>query len=672
MRYLVTNQNRLFESNEYKIIDIKTALELLNKENILGVDTETSGLDAHSKDILLLQIGTSEFQVAVDCTTVNILEFKSLLENKNKLFLFHNAKFDLQFLYKYGIIVYNIYDSFLVERLLWIGYPAGIHLLSLQSLCESYLDIYLDKSVRGEIFKGLTERVVVYGCRDVEFLLPLREKQLEQIKIKELERAVELENEFVRALAYIEWCGIKLDVDKWKAKMVTDKIKLEETTNALNKWVSDNFPNSEFCEINYQGDLFEGFDLTPKCKLNWQSSKQLIPFFEMLGYKLETKDKKTGEIKKSIEVKILERQGGISSILPIYLEYSSAAKIVSTYGQNIINQINSTTGRIHTNYNSLGADTGRLSSGGKDKETGKENMNLQNLPADAITRGCFVAEPGNKMICADYSAQESNIIACIADDKAMIDAINSGTDLHNLTAYMSFMEIPRDTKIADIKSKFKKLRDKSKKVEFAINYAGNANTIKENVGISIEDANNVYNNYMKGFKGVKKYQDFRRKEVIEKGYILINKIIGRKAFIYDYNTFLIPQKEIQSSPGYWEDYRRKKAAGVEDDLILNARKYARRKSTSEQQSVNYPIQGTAADMTKIAIIKLFNWIIDSNNFDIVLIVATTHDEIEVESPEEKSKLVASKVQECMETAGDIFCKQVKIKAIPEIADCWVH
>ena len=138
------------------------------------------------------------------------------------------------------------------------------------------------------------------------------------------------------------------------------------------------------------------------------------------------------------------------------MEYKAAEKLVGTYGQNVLNQINPVTGRIHTNFNQVGTDTTRLSSGGKDKENGIEYINFQNFPRDEETRACFVAEPGNKWISCDYSAQESRIIGELSSDKAILDLFNHGCgDMHSLVAKMAYPDIIGDCPIEEIKHKFK-------------------------------------------------------------------------------------------------------------------------------------------------------------------------------------------------------------------------
>lgn len=112
----------------------------------------------------------------------------------------------------------------------------------------------------------------------------------------------------------------------------------------------------------------------------------------------------------------------------------------------------------------------RLSCGGKDKQTGEEYVNLQNLPADAETRACFVAEPGNLWISADYQGQESRLIASIANDEAMIDLFNNGCgDVHSLVAKMAYPDIIGDCPVEDVKKNFKHWRQEAKGIEFGIN-----------------------------------------------------------------------------------------------------------------------------------------------------------------------------------------------------------
>lgn len=525
MIYLVTANRELFDNPSYEIIDVKRSLELLEPLKIIGFDTETEGLDCHTKRLLSMQFGCDEFQVVVDCSTIQPKFYKDLLESKDRLFLGWNLKFDGKFLLKHNIFVRNFYDGFLAEKLLWNGYPAGMHSLSLKSAGENYLGVELDKSVRGQIiYQGLTAETIEYAANDVKYLEAIVKKQREELQKKDLLGAIEVENQFLLPLTYMEFCGVKLDVDRWKAKMIEDQERERKAKAACDNWliemsekgkvdmghyyIGDERADDEdlkdlsalqrqaavnariwkpnvvdfsvlkkYIYRNLQGSLFDEngdipdnpFDTTPKVNLNWNSAKQLIPIFKMFGVTVEVEDKEKGGQKDSVDAKVLKPQKAKCSLIPLYIKYREAMKVTSTYGENFLKQINSATKRIHTNFSQLGADTTRITSGGKDRAAKVDYVNLLNLPSDDVTRRCFCAEKGNRWISIDYSGQETYLMASIADDKAIIKELEEGSgDIHSLTAYMSYPEIPRDTPIKDIKSQFHNLRQAAKGIEFAM------------------------------------------------------------------------------------------------------------------------------------------------------------------------------------------------------------
>lgn len=664
MIYLVTKQQSLWASNRYKVISAEEALELLAPLSVVELDTETMGLDPYTKELLTVQLGCAEFQVVIDCTSVDIHLFKEYMENPQRIFLGWNIKFDLKFLYHQRIIPMRVYDGYLAEKLLWLGYPAGMHEMSLKAASINYLGVDMDKSVRGKIIQtGLTEDVIVYAAGDVSYLGKIRDKQLIELEKKGLLKAIDFENEFVKCLAYIEYCGAKLDVDKWKIKMVTDLNNLEKYEAELNEWVEESEYSSKYCSVNIQGDLFNGFDTKPRCHINWTSSQQVIPLFEELGLNLKVLDKKTKHYKKSVDIKVVEPQASKSPLIPIYIKYKKAAIIVNTFGQKFLNLINPVTGRIHANFNQLGTDTGRLSS---------TEPNLQNLPHDAQTRACFVSDKGNRWISADYSGQESYLMASMANDEAMLDElINGSGDLHSLTAKMVFQQIPRDMPLKDIKKNFKDLRQEAKGYEFCFNYGGQDSTLIRNYGLDAKRAKEIYENYMSGFAGLKRYQDFRRVDVMRKGYILLSPITGHKAYIYDYDELKM-QMEKQDDPDFWAYYREMKQENPECDTVQGVRRLARRKAESEKQSINYPIQAAGALCFKLASIKLFNWLLKNGLLFKVKYCIPVHDEINLEAPDEISEEVADILVKCMVSAGKPFCTRAHLGADVEIGDHWIH
>lgn len=664
MIYLVTKQQSLWTSDRHKVISAEEALELLAPLSVVELDTETMGLDPYTKELLTVQLGCAEFQVVIDCTSVDIHLFKEYMENPQRMFLGWNIKFDLKFLYHQRIVPLRVYDGYLAEKLLWLGYPAGMHEMSLKAASINYLGVDMDKSVRGKIIQTrLTEDVIVYAAGDVSYLGKIRDKQLVELEKKGLLKAIDFENEFVKCLAYIEYCGAKLDVDKWKIKMATDLNNLEKYEAELNEWVEESEYSSKYCSVNIQGDLFNGFDTKPRCHINWTSSQQVIPLFEELGLNLKVLDKKTKHYKKSVDIKVVEPQASKSPLIPIYIKYKKAAIIVNTFGQKFLNLINPVTGRIHANFNQLGTDTGRLSS---------TEPNLQNLPHDAQTRACFVSDKGNRWISADYSGQESYLMASMANDEAMLDElINGSGDLHSLTAKMVFQQIPRDMPLKDIKKNFKDLRQEAKGYEFCFNYGGQDSTLIRNYGLDAKRAKEIYENYMSGFAGLKRYQDFRRVDVMRKGYILLSKITGHKAYIYDYDE-LKRQMEKQDDPDFWAYYREMKQENPECDTVQGVRRLARRKAESEKQSINYPIQAAGALCFKLASIKLFNWLLKNDLLFKVKYCIPVHDEINLEAPDEISEEVADILVKCMVSAGKPFCTRAHLGADVEIGDHWIH
>lgn len=664
MIYLVTKQQSLWTSDRYKVISAEEALELLAPLSVVELDTETMGLDPYTKELLTVQLGCAEFQVVIDCTSVDIHLFKEYMENPQRMFLGWNIKFDLKFLYHQRIVPLRVYDGYLAEKLLWLGYPAGMHEMGLKAASINYLGVDMDKSVRGKIIQtGLTEDVIVYAAGDVSYLGKIRDKQLIELEKKGLLKAIDFENEFVKCLAYIEYCGAKLDVDKWKIKMATDLNNLEKYEAELNEWVEESEYSSKYCSVNIQGDLFNGFDTKPRCHINWTSSQQVIPLFEELGLNLKVLDKKTKHYKKSVDIKVVEPQASKSPLIPIYIKYKKAAIIVNTFGQKFLNLINPVTGRIHANFNQLGTDTGRLSS---------TEPNLQNLPHDAQTRACFVSDKGNRWISADYSGQESYLMASMANDEAMLEELTNGSgDLHSLTAKMVFQQIPRDMPLKDIKKNFKDLRQEAKGYEFCFNYGGQDSTLIRNYGLDAKRAKEIYENYMSGFAGLKRYQDFRRVDVMRKGYILLSKITGHKAYIYDYDELKM-QMEKQDDPDFWAYYREMKQENPECDTVQGVRRLARRKAESEKQSINYPIQAAGALCFKLASIKLFNWLLKNGLLFKVKYCIPVHDEINLEAPDEISEEVADILVKCMVSAGKPFCTRAHLGADVEIGDHWIH
>lgn len=550
MIYLVSQNRGLFSPEKYKQIEFSEALEILLPPKIVQFDTETMGLDPHTKELLTVQLGNKENQVVFDWTTLGVLEKKILKDyfESDRVFLGWNLMFDLGFLYVNDIWPKHIWDGMIAEKLIFLGFPPVLSVelynelqlpdytpaydkdgilryyelsYSLKAAAERRCKINIDKTVRGKIIdEGLTEEVIVYAAGDVMWLEDIKEEQDKELDRQDLQKAMAFECEFIKSLAYAKHCGVHLDANKWVEKMERDLSRLKKAEDALNKWVVDweknkmsssvspgepieyvdpnligesdsewllshgyvrypagdkpnpRFPGnrmqaykkreskSKYTVKDLQGNLFEGFNTEPRCIVNWSSSKQVIPLFEELGIQVKTFDKKTKREKKSVEEKLLAPQAKDFSIIPLYLDYQGASKVVSTYGDNWLKAINPKTGRIHVELHSIGTDTARVSSGG-----GVYKLNLQNLPHDEETRACFTAEKGNVWISCDYSGQESAITASVSKDPKMIEILSSGGDLHSEVAKSCWPDLLGGLTDKEVKEKYKSYRQNAKGVE---------------------------------------------------------------------------------------------------------------------------------------------------------------------------------------------------------------
>lgn len=685
MIYLVSGQQILFNNPEYKTITVEESLEMMNDCEILQYDSETTGRDARICDILCIQFGNKakDFQIVVDCTTIDITIYKDVL--KDKLLVGQNLKFDLQFLYNYGIVPRFVYDTMIVEQLLYLGYPTGIISFSLAAIAQRRLGIDIDKSIRGQIiWRGLDTQVIIYAANDVKWLEDIMWSQVADCKKKDCLKGAKLECDFVPVISYLEWCGIKLDEKKWKAKMVKDKESLIEAENKLNKFVTSNPLLSKFTIINRQGNLFEGFDTEPRCTINWSSSRQVVEVAKTLGFNTTVQDKKTKEDKDSVLEKHLKGQKGINDeFLKLYFDYQEHAKVVSSFGQSQLNMINPRTGRCHTVYKQLGASSGRMSCGSQQPNEDLAKLkkirpkectycNFQQLPADDDTRGSFVSEKDNIFCSCDYSAMESYLGADIYEDIEFQNEFLYGSkDTHSLFAWMVFRkecEALGCTCVADVKKKAPQWRKAVKAVEFAYMFGAAAPTIAQSANCSVEQAQEYIDRLDKGFTGISRFAREGSKFVRKNGYVLINKYTGHKMYWWDHDKWLERQKSFTSE--FWDEYKAYHK-GTTSRVALEVREHFQAASKWDRMARNAPTQGSGACITKLACTNFFNWIIDNNLFDKVKIVAIVHDEVCIEYPKELEDTYKM-LEYHMEEASKAYCKFSKIPAKAEVGTHWIH
>ncbi|MDQ3109675.1 MAG: DNA polymerase I [Bacteroidota bacterium] len=328
---------------------------------------------------------------------------------------------------------------------------------------------------------------------------------------------------------------------------------------------------------------------------NISSPKQVGDIlFEVLKIAEKPKKTKTGQYATGEDIlqKLIKKHPIIEKIL----EYREMVKLKNTYIDTLPQMVNEQTGRIHTSYNQVVAATGRLSS---------DNPNLQNIPVRSERgreiRKAFVARDENHVLMsADYSQIELRIVASICGDKNMCDAFRDGKDIHTATAARVY-NIP-ETEVT------KEMRYKAKSVNFGIIYGQSAFGLAENLSISRGEAKELIDNYFREFSGVKKYMDDTINFAREYGYV--QTLLGRRRYLRD----------ITSTNGVVRGF-------------------------AERNAINAPIQGTAADMIKVAMINVQAALLQ-NNFRTKLLLQV-HDELVFDVPLDEVEKVKPVIEKAM-------------------------
>jgi len=351
-------------------------------------------------------------------------------------------------------------------------------------------------------------------------------------------------------------------------------------------------------------------------EFNINSPKQLG---EVLFEKMELpagKKTKTGQY--STAESVLSKLAANYEVPALILDYRSVSKLDSTYVSALPKLISEDTGRIHTDFNQHIAATGRLTS---------SNPNLQNIPIRTKRgreiRKAFTAGDGYQLLSADYSQVELRVIAHISEDEAMIEAFKNNEDIHARTAKEIFNLDSLDKVTGDH-------RRKAKEVNFGIPYGVSAYGLSSRLGISNKEGKDMIEQYFERFPGIKKYIKEIKTFAKEHGYV--KTLLGRRRYIPDIHS------------GNW-----------------NVRSFA------ERTAINTPIQGTAADIIKLAMIELDN-ILRTENFETKMVLQV-HDELLFEIPEKEKNELPEIIKNTMEKAYEL---SVPLKVDMGMADNWLE
>lgn len=638
----------------FKTSTIEECLEYFKDKTYIQVDTETESSkipkclpNPHSQNILCIQVGDLENQWVISASA-NYLLLKPLMEDPKKVKLFTNAFFDLRFLFHWGFDISNVYDCFLVERILTRGKVFEKGYLGLGGMVKRYTEGNLNKDIRGQIhWRGLDETVVKYAAEDVKWMEQIMHAQILKLQKDGLERYANLENKHIIELARVSYNGIRVNPKVWLAYAQENKEKLVEVTKKLDKYILDNNLNKY---IDNQLSLFAD-ENERKTTINWNSPDQVVELFESLGIDVMTRDRKLGINKKSVNGKHLLRQRAKFDILPIYLEYKEIFKEISTYGEEFLkNYLNPQTGRIHSEFFPI-LETGRISS---------SNPNMQNIPAIDSDGGphplrkAFIPEDGGVMIVCDFSQQEPRITADKCRDPLLVDLfLNGDGDTHSAvaTAISPFFfgkEVVVNKHNNPMTNQGKRIRDLGKIINLKLDYGGSAFTLKDDLNSTQEEAQNIIDLVLNKFKEKEAYFVKCRKFIEDHGYIITDMVTNARSYYPRYDEYL-----------YLKSLPYEKRTKEEISMLGKIR------GEMHRMAQNYPIQGTAGVMTKTALI-LFRKYSEGKG----KIVALVHDEIVAEAKREDAEFVANALKRAMEEAGKIYCKLIPQKVDPAIGDTW--
>lgn len=582
---------------------LRAAVAELSKLPAIGFDTETTALDPYRGRLRLLQLAAPDGVRIVDINdfadgdpkeSAALAPLRELLAAARPVKIAHNAKFDAKWTkHTLGVELGCLFDTLLASQLISAGDQEDRH--GLEAVAARYLNETIDKAERLSDWTSaeLSESQLQYAAIDAAVMLPLREKMIERLKAEDLVRCAQLEFECVLPVATLELNGIYLDPVRWREQLSVVEKQRAQLAEELQEMLA---------EESAQGSFFG----PQRADINIDSHVQLTRALKRLG--IEVPDSTRNWKLQPLAAKHPE--------IAKLLEYRTVQKALTSYGENILNEINPTTGRIHADFRQIGAPTGRFAC---------TNPNVQQVPHAVEYRRCFRADPRGKpkkLIISDYSQIELRILADFTSDQGFVDAFNSGADLHRVTAAQVF-----GVKLDDVTSE---QRSFAKRLNFGVVYGIGAQRFATMTGLSQTEAEDILRRYFSTYRQLDAWlRDAARQAVRER--TAPRTVAGRLArFRFD----------------------------SEDRQAV---------SLAQRNGKNTPIQGSSADILKRALRLLHDRLRDTS----ACIVNIVHDEIVVEADDAEAGEIAKKVEDAMCAAGEEYVKKVPVKVETEVADEWV-
>lgn len=581
-------------------------------EPVIGFDLETTGLDPLTARARLAQIATKAKVYIIDLWQVDPSCLSPLFTGDGPQIAGHNLKFDLSFVAQLGFELNSgrkCFDTQLAGQLLHAGleHPKGTY--SLAGTVKRHLGITLDKELQTSDWSAdsLSEDQLAYAAKDAAILLPLVEKLKVELQIAGLEHIADIEMRCIPLLAHMTLKGIGIDTAAW-SKLADDAKTTAETLRAR----------------------LDGM-VGPGVNVLWSSPAQILPYLRSQGHKVASTDELT---LRSIADK--------EPIAPVLLELRDAATRVSKSGNDwLTTHVSKVDGRVHASYNQLGTDTGRMSC---------DKPNMQNIPRDPRYRACFVPPPGRKFVKADYSQIELRIAAQYSGDEVMLDAYRRGIDLHNnlgAAIYSVVLEqVDRDQ------------RQMAKSANFGLLYGAGVGTFKDYCArqgqyITEDTAASIRETFFATYPGLRLWQKAQGNLEDEAEPEEDEDYLGESL------THKLRRRAEARKAAYDKPRGTLATRTMMNRRRLNIDKYT--------EKLNTPVQGTGADILKLALATLWE---DRHAFPTAFPVVIVHDEIMYECDDNDAESLAPWLQRHMEAAGNTVLTQVSCVAEPEVKQNW--
>jgi DNA polymerase-1 len=571
---------------------LKSLVGELKQAAFIAFDTETTGTDPLLAELVgislsvregegyYLPVGHAEGKQLSPEKIVQAL--KPIFESEKPAKVGHNAKYDMAVLHEAGLAVRGLtFDTMLGAFLIEPGAAIGLKKLAKSQLS---LDMTEIDELIGTGKKQITMAQVpiaaaaAYAAADADVTLRLlhaQQPKLDELGLRQLLNTVDMP--LVPVLLDMELAGVKIDAAFLGEMAQRFEVRLKEIEQAVYQLAGYEF------NLNSPAQLGEAL-------------------FGKLGLKAPG-ERKTSTGKVSVAADVLESMQGLHPVIDLILEQRQLSKIKGTYLDALPRLVNPKTGRVHTSFNQTGAVSGRIAS---------QDPNLQNIPIRTElgreVRRAFVVEKGNVMIAADYSQVELRIAAHIAKDPGLRAAFAAGQDIHRATA-AKVLNVPLDQVTSD-------QRSFAKRVNFGLLYGMGTQSLAQQAGISMKEAQQFVDAYFAGFPNIKKYIDETKRRAKVEGYV--ETLLGRRRY------FPILQTQTR-------------------DARTNVMQ-----RTAEREAINHPIQGTAADILKIAMINIHRELIKRQLK--AQLILQVHDELILEAPKKEAKEVEQLVRELMENA----------------------